>query len=417
MKNLTTFLINLLSAIIITLGVILYLSSHFIGLPMLIVGIGFIYLIQYKNNKKKAIQSLKSLGKALFIPFIGLVVSLIIVSIILISTGYNPLMTLKTLIYGGFIKSWHSTVLNATPLIFTGLAIGFAFNAGLFNIGAQGQYYVGTAVATAIGIYLPMPSIILIVIAYVVSMLLSASYNIIPAYLKIKTGAHEVITTMMFAQIASSLSGWWVNLMGGEDPVHKYKTDKISTDAWLMKLKDLVPLDHINYRLNVGILVAILTAFVCYFILYKTTLGFKIRAVGHNKDGAKAQGIKVNKIIFVTLLISGALAGMSGVTQVLGLEHRMTYDLSSSYGWDGISVALLASGNPIGIIFSAFLWGGIDSGGQYLERVTDIHKSIVEIMKGLILFFVVARYIYLYINTKFGITKKLFKNISHSHTP
>jgi simple sugar transport system permease protein len=156
--------------------------------------------------------------------------------------------------------------------------------------------------------------------------------------------------------------------------------------------KDFLP--RANYRVHTGILLAVVVALVIYYILYHTTIGFEIRAVGENKDAARAQGISVGKNIFRALLIAGFLAALAGFNQVNGLDHRLFENLQAGYGWNGISVALLAGGHPIGVVFTGLLWGTLDAGGQYMSRTTQTPSAIVEIVKGTILFLVVARYIY-----------------------
>jgi len=149
-----------------------------------------------------------------------------------------------------------------------------------------------------------------------------------------------------------------------------------------------------------GILAGILMALFVYYVLFYTKFGFEIRAVGHNPLAAKAQGISSGKNIFRALLFAGFLSGLAGFNQVLGLDHKLFENLSAGYGWNGISVALLASNHPIGVVFTSILWGALDAGGQYMARTQQTPNSIVEIIKGIILFLVVARYIYAYIGNR-----------------
>ena len=285
-------------------------------------------------------------------------------------------------------------MLNAAPLIFTGLSVAFAFKAGLFNIGAEGQYYIGAMAATYFGLYLNLPPFLSIMLIFILSGMLASAWNIVPATLKVKTGAHEVITTMMLAHTARYLSPIFIRAHGGDPATsdHAYVTNELPESNWLPRFETFLP--DANYRLHTGILIAILVAILVYYILYYTRIGFEIRAVGSNKEAARAQGISVGKAIMAALLIAGFLAGLAGVNQVVGLNHVLYENLSAGYGWNGISVALLAGGHPIGVIFTGLLWGALDAGGQYMSRVTQVENSIVEIIKGVILFLVVARYIY-----------------------
>lgn len=396
-------------AIIVLLGVLgslMYFSSVFSGL-LLILAAAVLYFIYYGFAEGKDLSKnlALSLVKSLLIPIIGVSSALLIGGIIMAITGYNPFVAYKALFYGGLVKNWSVSVLNATPLIFTGLSVAFAFKAGLFNIGAEGQYYVGAVVATFLGLYLNLPPLLSIPIIFLVAGLLAAAYNYIPALLKVKTGAHEVITTMMFAQIARYLSSIFIRAMGGSSAgPHPYVTDPILKSNWLLKMKSIFP--SANYRVHIGIMIAIGMALFVQYILTRTKFGFEIRAVGQNKDAARGQGINVGRNIFIALLFAGFLAGFSGVNQVLGLDHKLYENLNAGYGWDGISVALLASNNPIGVIFTSLLWGVLAAGGQYMSRTVQTPNSIVEIIKGIILFLIVAKYIYTHIGHKLKNRKK-----------
>lgn len=397
-----TFL-TILSLIVFASGLILYLGEYFIGLLFILCSIIIYSLSSYfSKNRESFLELIKSKAKTIVYPFIGIFVALIIGGIIMLISGYNPFEAYGSLFYGAFYKNWSTSVINAVPLIFTGLAIAFAFQANLFNIGAEGQYYVGAMVATLLGINLNLPSYISIPIIFIVSCAIAGLYNLIPAFLKVKTGASEVITTMMFAHIARYYSPIFIRAHGGDpsaDSKHPYFTDKILDSNCLTKFNEFLPNSY--YRLHIGILIAIVVAILVYYILYHTKLGYDIRAVGKNNNAAKMQGIQTGKVIFIALIISGVLAGLSGVVQVTGLEHQIYQDLNAGYGWNGISVALLASNDPIAVIFTAILWGALDSGGQYMQRNLDVSGAIVEIIKGIILFLVVARYIYNYFYNKY----------------
>jgi simple sugar transport system permease protein len=405
-----TPLLNSVTIVLGVVGLVLYFGEVFWGgLLMIAAMITLGVEKRITSGPEVLTQVLRGALKKLSIPFFGMTSALIIGMIIMLATGYDPIESYRALFYGGLIRNWSVSVLNATPLIFTGLSIAFAFQAGLFNIGAEGQYYVGAMAATFLGLYLNLSPLITILLIIVIAGSLSAAWNFVPALLKVKTGAHEVITTMMLAHTARYLSPIFIRAFGGDPATsrHAYVTDDILENSWLPSYKGF--LSGANYRLNIGILIAIIFALIVYYILYKTRMGFEIRAVGQNREAARTQGISVGKNIFRALLGAGALAGMAGVIQVLGLDHKLFLNLEGGYGWNGISVALLASNNPIGVIFTALLWGVLDAGGQYMVRVTETPNSIVEIIKGIILFLIVARYIYTYIGNRF---KKFRKRTS-----
>ena len=396
-KPVLTVLIILLGSA----GLVLWFAAYFWGL-LLLAGAGLLFYLMRRiaQDKETARGDLQKLLRNLFIPVAGIVAAIIIGAVLMAVTGYNPFEAYRALFYGGFVKSWSVSVLNATPLIFTGLSVAFAFKAGLFNIGAEGQYYVGAMAATFLGIYLKMPGILVIPLIFLISGAVAGAYNYIPALLKVRTGAHEVITTMMFAHIARYLSNVFIRNFGGnpETSSHPYVTWPIQDRAWLPRFQQFLP--EANYRLHIGILIGILMALFVYYILYYTKFGFEIRAVGQNPLAARTQGISVGTNTYRALLFAGFLAGFAGVVQVIGLNHKLFQNLSAGYGWNGISVALLASNNPIGVVFTAILWGSLDAGGQYMSRTVQTPNSIVEIIKGIILFLVVARYIWATLGNK-----------------
>ena len=381
-------------------GLVLYLSSYFFGLLLILAAGASVFAYRAASGEKEAAaEDARALMRNLSVPAAGVLVAVLVGGIIMLATGYNPVVAYKALFYGGFVRNWHISILNATPLIFTGLAVAFAFKASLFNIGAEGQYYVGAMVATYLGIVLKLPPLFAIVLIFLVSGLLAALYNFIPALLKVKTGAHEVITTMMFAHIARYVSSIFIRGMGGDSAgLHPYVSDPILESNWLPRFQSFLP--RANYRLHIGILFAIGAAIFVHYILTRTKFGFEIRAVGQNPQASRLQGISIGKNIFRALLFSGFLAGLAGANQVLGLEHKLFENLQAGYGWNGISVALLASNHPIGVIFASLLWGALDAGGQYMARTTQTPNAIVEIIKGIILFLVVARYLYVYLRNR-----------------
>jgi general nucleoside transport system permease protein len=390
-----TVTLYVVAGVLGAVGTILYLASYFWGLLLLLAAAVSMVLGRGVQVGRDTVRTeIRAGAGKLLIPFIGIFAAIIIGGIVMLVTGYDPFEAYGALFYGGFVRNWHVSILNAVPLMFTGLSVAFAFNAGLFNIGAEGQYYVGTMAATFLGIYLGIPPIFAIPLIILASASVAATYVYIPALLKVRTGAHEVITTMMFAHIARYLSSIFVRAMGGdpETSKHAYVTDPILESNWLPRFQSFLP--DANYRLHIGVLLAFVMAGLVYFILFHTRFGFEIRAVGKNPDAARAQGISVGKNIFRALLFAGFLSGMAGANQVLGLDHKMFENLSAGYGWNGISVALLASNHPIGVIFTSLLWGGLDAGGQYMSRTVQTPNSIVEIIKGIILFLIVAKYIY-----------------------
>ena len=389
------------SILLLIAGTVLYMGTYFIGLLFILAAAGVFLLYRWMESGQQAlIDLIKSGAQTLMVPVFGILIAIVIGAIVMLASNYDPVESYRALFYGGFVKNWYVSILNAAPLMFTGLSVALAFHAGLFNIGAEGQYYIGAMAATFLGLNMNLPPVFSLVLIFVLSGMLASAWNIVPAVLKVRTGAHEVITTMMLAHTARYLSPIFIRAHGGDPATsdHAYVTDQLPESNWLPRFNSFLP--DANYRLHVGILVGIAMALLVYYLLYHTRIGFEIRAVGENKDAARAQGISVGKAIMMALLFAGFLAGLAGVNQVVGLDHKLYENLSAGYGWNGISVALLAGSHPIGVIFTAILWGALDAGGQYMARVTDTSNSIVEIIKGIILFLVVAKYIYAYLGNR-----------------
>ena len=387
-------LLRIAAALLALAGGVLYLASYFRG-GYLLLGA----LLAWGLERRLALGDAfgaraRSLCRRAAVPLAGILAALLIGAAIMSFTGYSPLASYEALFYGGFVRNWHISVLNAVPLVFTGLAIAFAFQGGMFNIGAEGQYLVGVMAATWLGIGMNLPPLAGMALVFLFGALTGAAANLVPALLKVKTGAHEVVTTMMFAYAIRTLAPIFIRAHGGDPALttHPYVTDPVADRLWLPLFKGFLP--EANYRLHIGILLAIACAFLVQFILTRTDLGYRIRAVGCNATAARTQGISVPWITTVSLLGSGALAAFAGVTQVLGLDHRMFQNLDAGYGWNGISIALLARNNPLAIPFTALLWGVLDAGGQYMARTVQTPNAIIEIVKGILLFLLLAEVIY-----------------------
>lgn len=297
-----------------TAGIVFWIASYFWVLFLLLGAAVLLYIQKRLFQKQERIkEEVKKLFRNLLIPVVGILSAIIIGAVLIAITGYNLFAAYRAMFYGGFVKNWHVSILNATPLMFTGLSVAFAFKVGLFNIGAEGQYYVGAMAAIFLGIYLKLPGILVIPIIFIISGAIAGAYNYIPALLKVRTGAHEVITTMMLAHVARYLSSVFIKKFGGDPSTsrHPYVTDAIREEAWLPRFQEF--LGNANYRLHIGILIGIVMALLVYYILYYTKFGFEIRAVGKNPMAARTQGISISANIYRALLFAGCLSGLAGV--------------------------------------------------------------------------------------------------------
>lgn len=347
------------------------------------------------SNKEKSGSVFKNLLDALKIPLVAVILGFLVGSVFIIITGNNPLVAYSALLNGslGSLPKIGETLLKSTPLILTGLSVAFAFKTNLFNIGAEGQYIVG-AITTVAAAYIFRgieSSFILIPLTLLAGMLGGALWASIAGVLKAKLGVHEVIVTIMLNYIALALSNYIVRLvlnpaivLGTEQKAH---TVLIPEAARLTKLKAIIPAFGYS-SLNTSILIAVVCGIIAYYILYKTTMGYEIRAVGYNDLAAEYGGISVSKNMILSMAISGAFAGLAGFSQVAGLSYKVdSVAHSAGYGFTGIAVALVGKEHPIGVIASGILFGILANGERHMQMV-GIPKQVVGIIQAVIILFI-----------------------------
>jgi simple sugar transport system permease protein len=317
---------------------------------------------------------------------IAILLAFLVGAVVLVVTGYSPLDAYGAMLQGAFGDTYGigQTFTQATPIIFTALAFLFAYKCGLFNIGAEGQFLVGAFTATLVGISLGwLPFFIHVPLALIAGAVGGALWGFIPAVLKARLGAHEVITTMMLSYVALYVTGYMVNYPFREPGSWVARTVFIWPSAELPRI--LQPT-----QLSASIFVALLLAGLTYYILQRTTIGYEIRAIGLNPSAAEAGGISVGKGIVLALAISGAMAGLGGAGEVLGVHRRFIEGFSPGYGWDGLAVALVGGLNPAGILLASVLFGALRSGGMTMTRTTPVPLDIATILQALVILFVAA---------------------------
>lgn len=320
--------------------------------------------------------------RAAAVPVLSVILALLIGAIIIWISGSNPIEAYVALFKGalGSPEAIGRTLEKATPLIFGGLAVAFAFKAGLFNIGGQGQLLMGAMVAAYIGFAVDgLPFIIHMPLALLGGSLAGAAYAAIAGALKAYTGAHEVITTIMLNYIAINITDYLSNGPWKDEGIIA-RTPKILETAAIPKWG----------ALPAGFLIAVLMAFVTWYLLYRTTWGYAIRTTGLNANAALYAGIQVSQIIVLTMAFSGFLAGMGGAIETLGIVGRYQPGFNVGLGFDGITIALLAKTNPLGTIPAALLIGAMDAGASQMQFDAGVRFQIIDIIEGLILFFVSA---------------------------
>lgn len=277
------------------------------------------------------------------------------------------------------------SLVTSIPYIFAGLAVALGFQAGLFNIGAEGQIAIGAALSTYLGYSLTgLPAVLHLPIALIGGMVGGALWGIIPGYLKAKTGAHEVINTIMMNYVAFRLMSWLLRgpmqRPGAGKPVSPFVADT----AFLPTLFG-APL-----RLHAGVFVAILAVIFVWWLLFKTTIGFELRTVGANPNAAKYSGMSVARNIVIAMGISGALAGLAGANEVLGLNHFLAEGFSPGYGFDSIALALLGKSHPLGVLLAALLFGTLRSGATSMQSLAQVPIDIITTIQALVIVFIAA---------------------------
>jgi len=306
-------------------------------------------------------------------------------AIALLITGYSPIEAYGTMIVGAFgdIFGLGQTFTKATPILFTALAFLFAFKSGLFNIGAEGQLLVGGFAAALVGISFDgLPAFVHVPLALIIGTLIGGMWGFIPAILKTKLGAHEVITTMMLSYIALYLTGYLVN--------YPYKAPGVVPQTPMIASSAELPRILPPTQLSASIFIAVLLVGLTYYVLQKTTLGYEVRATGLNPAAAESGGISTKRSMILALVISGAMAGLGGACEILGVHNRFIEGFSPGYGWDGLAVAVVGGLNPGGALLAAVLFGALRSGGMVMNRVTGVPLDIVTILQALVILFVAA---------------------------
>ena len=278
------------------------------------------------------------------------------------------------------------TLVAAAPLVFTGLSVALGFRAGLFNIGGEGQVIAGGLAAGFVGFSVHgLPGIVLLPLALLAGFIGGALWGFVPGLLKARTGAHEVITTIMLNYVAIYLTYYFLSTTLFQRPG---RTDPISkmVDAGAI----LPSLAGSNLRLHAGVILAAVAAAAVYLLLWRTIYGFEFRAVGANPDAARAAGIGVGRVIVLAMSLAGGLAGLAGANIILGVQFSLSPGFSSGIGFDGITVALLGRGNPVGVIAAALLFGGLEAGAVQMQAATSTPVDLVLVIEALVIMFVAA---------------------------
>ena len=276
------------------------------------------------------------------------------------------------------------TLTYAAPLVFTGLSVALAFRGGLFNIGGQGQAVIGTITAALAGFLLPLPPVLHLLVALVAGLAGGALWGFIPGVLKARTGAHEVITTIMLNYTAGLFLTWLILQQGVQDPG---RSDAISRTV---DPSAQLPALGGSLRVHLGIVLAVLVTAGVAWLLNRSSFGFELRAVGSNPPAARTAGISVGRTYALLMVAAGGLAGLGGATQVLGTAGALTPQVAGNIGFDGLLVALLGRNRPWGVLLAAVLFGALRAGGNLMQVNAQISLELVTVLQALIVIFIAA---------------------------
>ncbi len=333
----------------------------------------------------------------LVIPLLAVLSALIIGAVIIILTdGIGAVLPAYSALFRGAFLGWNSiseTLLAATPLILAGLAVAVGFQAGLFNIGVEGQMTIGGLTAVIVGFsFVGLPLLVHLPLAIFAGFLGGALWGFIPGILRAKTGAHEVITTIMLNFIAYRTLDYLLKLPfiqkeGRFDPV----SEDVLPSALFPRILTWLPVENSQrLRLHLGFIFALAIAWLIYWMLYRSTVGFEFRAVGANPSAAKYGGMGVGFTIVLVMVISGGLAGLAGSNETLGVVGRAVPGFTASIGFDAIALALLGRSHPGGVVMSAILFGALRAGGRTMQAQSDVGIDLIVVVQALIIVFIAA---------------------------
>jgi simple sugar transport system permease protein len=329
------------------------------------------------------------------IPIVNVAIAFFIAGLIVLAIGASPLAAVRILIYGafGYPEAIGYTLYYATNFIFTGLAVAIAFHAGLFNIGGEGQAYIG---GLGVGLVLlafdaTLPALLLVPLAVMAAAAFGAAWAAVPAWLQAYRGSHIVITTIMFNFIAAAIMVYLlVNVLiapGSMTPETREFT-AAGRLPFVHELLGLIGFKMASSPLNAAIFLALGSCVFVWVFLWHTPWGFELRAMGHNPQAAAYAGIKLRHVTILAMCLSGALAGFVGVNEIMGVHHRVILNFPAGYGFGGIAVALMGRNHPVGVVLASLLFGALYQGGAELAfEIPQITKEMVVVIQGLVILF------------------------------
>lgn len=337
-----------------------------------------------KTTPKKRLKS--SSFSTIFGLVIAFLLVMLITAIIIILSGKNPIEAFGYLFEGAFSNKYNigETIITTCPLLLGALGLCICYRAGLTSIGAEGQMAIGGLMATIAGVYfVGLPKIILVPICLVLGMIGGGIWAGIAGYLKAKWGISEVINTIMLNYIGAFFVTYMCSGPIQEPPYTFIQSSQIQEQAFLTKLVE-------GTRIHSGVIIAIVSIFIVYFLIWKSPLGYQMRAVGLNQEAARTSGINVKRNLILSMFLSGAFCGLAGAIEIMGLHHRLMPGFTSELGFDAMAIALLGGLHPVGATVSALFFGALRSGATTMQRAMQIPTSLVDIIQGLVVIFVLT---------------------------
>ena len=320
---------------------------------------------------------------------LAVVMGLLVSGLLLFFMGKNPFVAFAVL-FTSIARDGYTFAdifVKATPLVFMALAFAFTFKANLFNIGAQGQFYIGAVTAAALSLAFgnSLPSFVSLVVIFLLTLLAGGLWGALIGFVKARFNSNEFLVSMMSTYVALAVMNYLLRTALMEAKGEYPQTNPLEAAVWL-------PVLIKGTRLHAGFLLALAAAIGIWVVLYKTGFGYRIRVVGYNSNAARLAGINAKGLYIAAFFIAGALAGCAGLTEVNGVQHMLVQGFNPNIGSAGIGIAILANANPIGIIFASLLFGALSVGGTIMGQMSGIPSSIIDLMQGFVMVFVILSY-------------------------
>lgn len=333
---------------------------------------------------KRKVKKAPTFG--VFTSVVAALMALVVSAFVMLFIGVNPIYAYWQLFYGAFgsLNNIADTLVKTTPILIAGIGLSISFRSNLTSIGAEGQMIMGGIFATVVGLYIagisPVIGIPLVILAGFIG---GGLFGAIPGYLKAKFGTSEIINTIMLNYVAIYFLSYLLDNPLREAGSFFPQSAAIVKSLWL-------PIVLPGTRLHMGFILALLLIIAYYILMFRLPLGYKIRAVGFNKKAAEYAGIKVKRSIVIAMILSGGLAGIAGSVEVFGIHHRLFNDFSAGYGFDALAVALLGQLHPLGVFASALFFGALRVGSNAMQRSVQVPVSIVYVIQGLAILFILT---------------------------